>query len=170
LLERGLARADREQGSFRAFLVTLVRRFAVNENERERALVRGGALQHVPLDFADGDDELCASSDTPEQSFDRAWARALLAHTLATLRAEHSGADAVARFAALEPLLVPGAEPPDSASLAATLGVPESTARVIVFRARRRYRDVLRAAVAETLVSREDVDAELAALLAALAG
>jgi RNA polymerase sigma factor (sigma-70 family) len=166
MLERDwLARADPERGSFRAFLVTLVQRFAANELERERALVRGGAVHHVPIGAAAGDGDVePATDETPEQSFDRAWVRALLASTLATLRAEHAHSGSAARFEAVEPHLVPGGDAPDYGALAAAFGVEESTARVIVFRARRRYRDLLRAAVAETLVSRDGVDAELDAL------
>jgi len=170
LVERDwLARADPEQGSFRAFLVTLVRRFAANEHEREQALARGGAVCHLPIALGDGEPGVePAADETPERSFDRAWARALLASALASLRADLGHGPAAARFELLEPHLVPGGNDPDYAALAAAFGVAESTARVIVFRARRRYRDLLRAAVAQTLGSREGVDAELGALLAAL--
>ncbi|MEM9382930.1 MAG: sigma-70 family RNA polymerase sigma factor, partial [Planctomycetota bacterium] len=174
-----LARADSERGSFRAFLVTILRRFVANEAEREAALRRGGGAVRLPfamdLGAEDGADGTAlrgvpepADGDDPEAAFERAWVRALLDRVLESLRAEYAGSGQADRFDHLEPHLVPGDEPPPFDEMAAALGLAVSSCRVAVFRARRRYRDLLRAEVAATLGGSEGVDDELDALLGAL--
>ncbi|MEM1450140.1 MAG: sigma-70 family RNA polymerase sigma factor [Planctomycetota bacterium] len=172
-----LARADAERGSFRAFLVTILRRFVANEAEREAALRRGGGAVRLPFSIDLDDDANGAESqgvpepaddDDPEAAFERAWVRALLERVLERLRAEYASTGQGDRFTHLEPHLVPGDEPPPFDEMAAELGLAVSSCRVAVFRARRRYRDLLRAEVAATLGGSEGVDDELDALLGAL--
>jgi RNA polymerase sigma-70 factor (ECF subfamily) len=57
----------------------------------------------------------------------------------------------------------------DYAALAERLGMTEGAVKVAVHRLRQRYRDRLRALIAETVVSPEDVDEEIRDLFAALA-
>ena len=58
--------------------------------------------------------------------------------------------------------------PPDK--VAARLGLSEPALRVAVHRLRKRYREVLRAEVTQTVADPAEVDAELRHLLAAVAG
>ncbi|MEZ6018010.1 MAG: sigma-70 family RNA polymerase sigma factor [Planctomycetota bacterium] len=170
LLEKDwLARADEARGSFRAFLATLLRRFVANQLEAENALVRGGGERHVPITFdsdAPGTEPVAAL--TPEQSFDRAWIHALLDEVRRQLREEYAAAGLATRFSRLEPYLVPDATRPPFAAMARDMGLVESSCRVAVFRARRRFRDLLRDAIAGTVNGREDVEAELDAFLMSL--
>ena len=164
-----ISRADSERGSFRAFLVTLLRRFAANEAEAAQALKRGGGERFVFLDAGD-DGAIDAPDDaaTPDEAFDRAWVRALLDGVLARLQEEYRTAGQGARFEQLVHHLVPGEKPPPFAAMAEELGLAEASCRVAVFRARRRYRDLLRDGIAGTVGERGEVDDELAALLGVL--
>ena len=94
LLERNdCARADRDRGRFRAFLLASLRNYLANEWDRERAAKRGGGVRLVALDL-DGAEERYALEDgrelTPEAYFDRVWALEVLEKGLALLQAEYA--------------------------------------------------------------------------------
>jgi RNA polymerase sigma factor (sigma-70 family) len=169
VLERDvLARADEARGSFRGFLATALRRFAANEHEAATAEKRGGRVAHVWLDADARGAEPISSDDTPELAFERAWVQALLDDVLQRLRAEYEESGQGHRFERLAPYLVPGEDTPPFADLADELGLAEASCRVAVFRARRRYRDLLRDTIAGTVDGRAGVDEELDLLLNAL--
>jgi RNA polymerase sigma factor (sigma-70 family) len=173
LLEKDyLAQADRERGRFRTFLITAFRHFASKARERERALKRGGGRPNLPLDFEDGESRyLREPSDerTPERLFERRWALTLLDEAMARLRAEHAAAGRGELFEALRGCLgAGGRETGPYAGIGARLGMSEGAVKVAVHRLRRRYRDVLRAAIAETVADPSEVDDEIRHLMEAL--
>ncbi|MEM8712517.1 MAG: sigma-70 family RNA polymerase sigma factor [Planctomycetota bacterium] len=172
LVEKGwVERADEERGSFRTFLVTLLKRFVAGEWQRESTLRRGGGEQHVPLDFDQGGMEPeVGEAGSPEAAFDLEWIRSLLSCVLERLSAEYARTNATERFQVIEPHLVPGDTPPPFREMASKLGLAESSCRVAVFRARRRYRELLRDELASTLSDGRCVDEELEALLGVSAG
>jgi RNA polymerase sigma-70 factor (ECF subfamily) len=173
LLERNaLALADPDRGRFRAFLLTACKNFLNNEWDKQRAQKRGGGRGTLSLDFAQGEERLRlepADHDTPERWYERQWALALLDRVLGLLREEFSSEGRAGQFDRLKNYLG-GQEPATPYSeLAAHLGVSEGAARVIVHRLRRRYRELLRAEIAETVAGEEEIDDEIHRLFAALA-
>jgi RNA polymerase sigma factor (sigma-70 family) len=173
LLEKNdLAAADRTRGRFRTFLLTACQHFLANRHDHETAKKRGGGRTHVPLDFAGADDRYArepAHDDTPERLFDRRWALDLLDRTLAELRAEYEESGRGKLFDALKGTLTGGAGE-GYAELADRLGLTEGAVKVAVHRLRQRYRDRLRAVIAETVEKPEDVDDEVRDLFTALGG
>lgn len=172
LLEKGyLAQADRERGRFRAFLKTAFAHFASKERERARAQKRGGDLLHLSLDFERGEERYrCEPADltTPEDVFERRWALTMLDRVLARLKAEFSEAGKQDTFAALLPFVAGGAPLPTHRETAEALGMTEGAVKVAVHRLRKRYRALLREAVADTVSDPADVDEELHHLIASL--
>ena len=77
LLEgRYLDRADPEKGRFRSFLLTSLKFFVADEEDRQRARKRGGGMV-VPLEFSSGEERYQrepAHDETPERIFERRWA------------------------------------------------------------------------------------------------
>src|SRR2546430_399454 len=70
---RYLDRADPEKGRFRSFLLTSLKFFVADEEDRHRARKRGGGAV-LPLEFSSGEDRYQrqpALDATPEQVFDR---------------------------------------------------------------------------------------------------
>jgi RNA polymerase sigma factor (sigma-70 family) len=171
LLEKNdLAAADRSRGRFRSFLLAACQHFLANRRDYETARKRGGGRAHVPLDFADADGRYSrepAHDDTPERLFDRQWALGLLDRAVAELRAEYEGSGRGKLFDALKECLAGGAEVP-YAELADRLGMTEGAVKVAVHRLRQRYRDRLRAVIADTVAKPEDVDDEIRDLFTAL--
>ncbi len=81
-----LSKVERGRGRFRGFLKAALRNFLSNAHRGERAAKRGGDETFVRLDLADPRLEAAvpaASGRTPEQVFDREWARSLLEGALA---------------------------------------------------------------------------------------
>ncbi len=172
LLERDdLAGLTREGGKFRSFLLTALGHFLANEHERNRALKRGGGQVLISLDEPHAEDRHVlepAHAESPDRLFDRQWALALLEQALRALAEEHAAAGTQEVFVALRPFLTREPEAGEYATVAARLGLAPGTLAVRVHRLRERYRQLVRAAVADTVDSPLEVDAEMRHLLAAL--
>ncbi len=160
LLERSsFTVADPEKGRMRSFLRVAAKRFMINQSERKRAAKRGGGL--IPDSLAV--DELEArlpdtSVRDPEREFDRSWAMVLLENVLTTLESEYEQVGKAEVFAALKPALSPSG---DTTKLGVGLNLNQGAQRVAVHRLRRRYRELLRAAIAETVTDPSEVDGEI---------
>jgi RNA polymerase sigma-70 factor (ECF subfamily) len=174
LLERNwLARADQARGRFRTFLLVAMERFLANEWDKARALKRGGGMPTLPLQLDTAETRYGAEPAdprTPEQSFERRWAIALLDEVLHRLDTEHQAEGKAAQFAALKPCLVGSRDSLPYEQIAQATGLSESAVKVAVHRLRQRYRELLRTEIANTVTSAGDVDIEMRHLFNVLAG
>lgn len=173
LLERGWVRsADRDRGRFRTFLLTALVRFLSKERDKERAEKRGGGRAKLSLDFEAGETRYRlepADEGTPDRLFERRWAMTVLDRVLARLEEEHGDDPArAAKFAALKPLMTASDAAAPYAEVAATLGMSEGAVKVAVHRLRKRYKELLRDEVAQTVSDAATVEQELSDLRAAL--
>lgn len=163
-----LGAARQERGRFRSFLLGSFNHYLSDRRDYECAAKRGGGMVAV-VDSAEVSIEDIAA-ETPDVAFDKAWALALLDVVLARLQQELMEADKAAWFDALSPLLGGRDDVVSQSELAAQLGLSETAFRVALHRLRKRYKDLLRTEVAETLAKPEQVDDELRHLIAALRG
>lgn len=173
LARNGLGVVDRARGRFRSFLLGSLKHFLTNEWDKARAQKRGGHLRIIPLDAPAGEDRLQlepATQSSPDREFDRRWALALLDTVLARLEAEHAGQGRERLFAGLKGTLAGGRGDVPMAHLARELGLSEGAARVAAHRFRSRYRELLRAEIAQTVATPAEVEDELRHLFAVLAG
>lgn len=165
-----LASVRREKGRFRSFLLVAMKRFMADEWDRARAAKRGGGDMTVPLDteVAERQFDPRLAGGTPELAFDREWAMTLLDHTLARLREEFPGPAKQEEYAVLKEYLTAdrGAIPYEE--LALRLQTTPGAARVAVHRLRKRFREIFRDEIAQTVAREEDQEDELRHLLAAL--
>jgi RNA polymerase sigma-70 factor (ECF subfamily) len=168
LLEKNyLKQADRERGRFRTFLLTSAQHYLANEWDRSQALKRGGGIPHISLETEDEEHIYRlepVDNMTPENIFDRRWARTLLRLSFARLQAEMTGPTRMRRFQILAPC-ISGEETAGYRRLAHELEMSESGVKVAVHRLRRRFRDILRTEVARTVGNPEQVDDELRHLM-----
>lgn len=168
------ARADRQKGRFRAFLLASLKNFLADASDRARTLKRGGDQIFLPLHEAQlKDAESCfqtySSTTNEDQIFDRSWAQALVATALEQLSEDYKRQSKERLFGELRIFLTSSAEPlPTYGELAIRLGMTESTLRSHVTRLRARYREALRAEVARTVDTEAEVDEELHELLCVL--
>lgn len=167
-----LRQADPSLGRFRSFLLAALKHFLANERLRLATAKRGGRVPHVPLDLDSAETRFRhepADSGSPDQAYDRQWALAVLAQTLDRLQAEMEQAGRGPLFEALKDALGGDRHAVRYAELGERLGLSETAVKVTVHRLRKRYRELLRAAVADTLADGADADLELRHLQAALA-
>lgn len=165
LLERRwLGAADREKGRFRTFLLTAMERFLSHEQDKARALKRGGGQSLVPIQLDEVETRYGIDPQdtrTPEQAFEHRWALALLDQVLDRLEGEFRARGQAELFAGLKPCLIGGRAEQPYAELATKLGMGEAAVKVAVHRLRQRYRELLRAEIAETVASAAEVDSEM---------
>lgn len=163
-----LADVTRLGGRFRSFLLTVLKRFLANEWNREHAQKRSGGKPLFSIDDtaeARYQRELTEHA-TPETLFERQWAAAVLDQVLARLRDEYAAAGKQALFEQLQNCL-PGAQSQiPYAQIAAAFGLKEAGVRMAAHRLRRRYGELLRAEIAVTVSSPEEIDEEIRYLIA----
>ena len=171
LLEKSwLDAVDRERGRFRSWLLASMQHFLANEWDRAHAQKRGGGVPDVSFDALTAEQRYAlepVDTASPEKLYDRCWALALLDRAFAWLRAEFDTPEKARLFDELKVAIIDGAAP--CAEIAARLGLSETAVKSAAHRLRLRYREVLRAEIADTVPLSADIDDELGRLFAALA-
>ncbi len=173
LERRVVAKADPERGRFRSFLLASLKNFLAHEWEKARAQKRGGRAQMVLLDFATAETRLgqpAAPGDSPDRAFDRQWALSVLDLVLGRLRDEYADSGRDNLFRALKETLSGGRSEIPYRELGARLGLSEGAVKVAAHRLRKRYRELLREEIAQTVAGPDEIEAELRELFAALGG
>jgi RNA polymerase sigma factor (sigma-70 family) len=173
LEKRWLDSADREKGRLRTFLIVALKNFMGKEWRRASAKRRGGGQSQVPFDteFAEGRYTADPSAKlAADETFDKQWALTLLDLTVNRLRSEFAAAGKPDDFEALKGCLMAAHGAIDYPAMAKRLNVNEGAARVAVHRLRKRFRQIYREEISQTLADGADLDGELRHLAAALAG
>lgn len=171
LMERNdLAGLSAERGRFRAFLLAALKHFLANEWDRSVRLKRGGQSQHLSLDWCTADTQFqlaATAAPTPDQAYDREWAVALLGKVVARLEKECVTEGRAQLFQELKVFLTAGKGARSHADAGRRLGMEETAVRVAVHRLRKRYRQLLRDEIAQTVSDAAQVDEEMQALFGA---
>jgi RNA polymerase sigma-70 factor (ECF subfamily) len=171
LLEKNyLAGISSERGKFRAFLLVALKRFLANEWDRARSQKRGGGVMLLSLDWHDADTRYQidpADNLSPDKLYDRVWAVTLLERVITLLRDESGAAGNTKLYEQLKPFLMVGKSDIPYAQAAAALELTEGAVRVAVHRLRRRYREILRGEIAQTLSDPAQAGEEMQALFSA---
>jgi RNA polymerase sigma-70 factor (ECF subfamily) len=171
LARGGLESADPSRGRFRSYLLGAVKHFVSDMRDRERAARRGGGVEILvlenPTDTSPGIEIEDRMMLPPDQVFDRHWALALLDRVLSRLAGEFEQAGKKTQFEILKPWLT-GDNPEPQALTAERLGMNEGAVKVAVHRLRKRYRELMRAEIAQTVGEGGDVGEELRHLIQVL--
>ena len=169
LARRSLSNMTEGKGRFRSFLLAGMRNHMSDERSRATAGKRGGGAAQVSLDAGDaerGYAELAVDSETPERAFERVWAMEIMSRSRVRLAEECTASGKAEVFAALFPDAA--GEPENYAAIGERLGLTETALRSLALRLRRRWRDLIRAELAQTVSSGAALEEELNALRAAL--
>jgi RNA polymerase sigma-70 factor (ECF subfamily) len=161
-----------KKGRFRAFLLAALKHFLANERDKSQRQKRGGGVAPLSLDWQDADaryqidptDQL-----SPDKLYDRAWAMTLLEQVISRLRDECAAEGRGKVFEQLKPFLMASQSAIPYADAATRLGLNEGAARVAVHRLRKRYRELLREEISQTLSDPADAEEEMRALFRAFA-
>jgi RNA polymerase sigma-70 factor (ECF subfamily) len=169
----GFGAADPQRGRFRSYLLGAVKHFLADQRKQAQRARRGSGIAPESLDA--GHDampglQVADHASTPDDTlFDREWALAVMARALQSLAAEFSDAGKSDQFIALKPWLVGDAAALPQAEAGARLGLSESAIKVAIHRLRKRFREVIRAEIAQTMDNPAEVDRELRYLVEVLA-
>ena len=176
LEKRELRRVDPKLGRFRAFLIASVRHFLSNERDREEARKRSPGSPILSLDAEAAEGMYLvepADNATPETLYERKWAATVLERATRRLAAEAAEAverEDARRFSRLRVYLIEDRPGLPYKEAAADLGMTEDAVKVAVHRLRRRFGELLRKEVAQTVQDPADVDDELRYLLGVIGG
>ncbi|GDY19268.1 RNA polymerase subunit sigma-24 [Verrucomicrobiota bacterium] len=173
VLERSsLGGADPARGRFRSYLLGALKHFLTDHRRRAVAAKRGSGSDPVPLSTGTDTSPGCEIPDstTPPSDlvFDRQWALTLLDRSLLALATEFASAAERAQFEALKPWLTGEPGTPQSA-VAAQLGLNENAVKVAIHRLRRRFRELVKSEIAQTVADPAEQRAELEHLIRVLA-
>lgn len=159
VLERELpARADRERGRFRSFLLKSLNHFLSTEWQRTNAQRRGGNTTQLSDDVIES---IPSDAAGPEQAFDQEWARTVVREAMRRLAEEADAAGRGKMFAELRRYLIEAPEPGDYDEIAAKAGIRRNTIAVAVHRLRSRLQELVEEVVADTASNTADVQTEL---------
>jgi DNA-directed RNA polymerase specialized sigma24 family protein len=160
-----------EKGKFRSFLLKSLQHFLADQRDRNTAAKRGGGKPLLPLELEVAE-RLHASerpgSGSPETSFDRRWAVTLLHRAFAAVQAESLAGNKGSQFLELSVFLAAEGNTADYTAVAAKLRMTPGAVAVAVHRLRTRYRECIRAEVAQTVADPSEVAEEMRYLLEVL--
>lgn len=174
LLEKNyVAQADRERGRFRTFLLTALTHFLSDEWDRSQRLKRGGGQEIISLDAASAEERYRLEPADPLDAaklFERRWVTVLFDRVLERLEEEFRDSGKGGLFDRLKGSLLAEETAPGYAQIAAELGHSEAAVKQTVHRMRRRYRELFREEIAQTVAGPDEVDAELRHIFSVVSG
>ena len=172
LLEKNyVAQADRERGRFRTFLLAALTHFLADEWDKTQRLKRGGGREVISFDAASAEeryrlepiDQLDAA-----KLYERRWVTTLFDKVLSRLEQEFRDSGKARLFDALKGSLLADDSALSQTELGAQLGLKEDAVKQTVHRMRRRYRELFREEIAQTVAGPGEVEEELKHLFAVL--
>jgi len=148
-----------------------LKNFLVNEWKRAGRLKRGGGLEFLSIDTNAAEDRYAAEAPdegNPDAEYETRWAITLVEQVLTALRHEFNAADKARLFEELRGFIWGDKSTASYAEIAGHLNLSEGNVKVAVHRLRQRFRELLRAEVANAVARPEDIDGELRHLIGVL--
>jgi RNA polymerase sigma factor (sigma-70 family) len=169
LLGKGyLGQVDQGKGRFRSFLLASFKHYLSDQRDHQRAAKRGGGKTILSIDAQTADElyQLEPISElTAEGIFERRWALTVLDQARGKLRKEYVAAGKAELHAQIRIFEAGDVGVPSYAELAGRLGITESAVKSAAHQLRRRFRELVRAEIAQTVREPGDVDDEIRHLL-----
>jgi RNA polymerase sigma-70 factor (ECF subfamily) len=172
----GFAGANQDRGRFRSYLLGALKHFLIEARQRAHRQKRGGGIAPESLDalheMDSGENAAFQVRDhttiQPDINFDREWALEILRRALLALEAELTAKGKRDHFQILQPSLVGEAVALPVAEAARRLKMTEGALKVAMHRLRKRFGELVRSEIAQTLRDPALAEEELAHLIAAL--
>ena len=172
LLEKNyVAQADRERGRFRTYLLAALTNFLADERDKARRLKRGGGREIISFDAASAEERYRlepADQLDAAKLYERRWVTTLFDKVLARLEEEFRDSDKRELFDGLKSSLLAEESGSSYAQLGERLGLKEDAVKQAVHRMRRRYRELFREEIAQTVDGPGEVEDELKHVFAVL--
>jgi RNA polymerase sigma-70 factor (ECF subfamily) len=171
LSKDSLTNVNPEAGKFRSYLLVCLKHYLSNERRRGQAQRRGAGVPFVRLDRDEAETRYLAEpadNVTPDVLYERRWAFEVLDRVLANLREEYSRRNKSALFDDLRGLLPGEGASISRANLSIRHGMSAGAMDVAIHRFRQRFGTLLRAQVAQTVSSADEIEPELRYLISVL--
>ncbi len=170
----GFDGAAPERGRFRSYLLGALKHFLADQRAHARRLKRGGDVSPDSLD-APGETDTSPGLSVADPGavprdavFDRDWALTVMDRALVALQKEFAEAGKAVQFETLKPWLMGDTSSSSQSDAARRLDLTEGAVKVTIHRLRKRFREVVRANIAQTLADPALVDEELRHLVETL--
>lgn len=163
-----VAKAARERGRFRSFLMSSVENFLHNVHARNQARKRGGGIPLLSLNGQDAESCYLAEptdESDPAKAFEQRWASTVLQTVLQRLRNEFDESGRGELFEALHAHLWGDDECVPYPQLAERFGLTIANVKTTAYRLRQRYRELLREEIAHTISQPGEIDEEIRYLM-----
>lgn len=172
MLDKGyLDRVEANGGKFRSFLLVALKRFVRDQRDRDRATKRGGGLRKLSINLGSAEERYTmepATDLSPDRIYDKSWALAVLDRTMVNLEAESARTGKLASFKSLKLYLGGDPNVAPYSQVAVDLSMTEGAVKMAVCRLRRRYRELLRDEIAQTVATQDQIEEEIQDLFVAL--
>jgi RNA polymerase sigma-70 factor (ECF subfamily) len=158
-----LARVEPKSGKFRSFLLASLNHFVSDHLDKERRQKRGGDKRILSLDAASEARyglEPVEEAD-PQRIFERRWALTVVETALQRLQAETASAGKGALFDRLKPALIGDPVPATYSEVGRSLDLSEGAVKVAAHRLRRRFRELFRQEIAQTVSQPNEIEEEI---------
>jgi RNA polymerase sigma-70 factor (ECF subfamily) len=169
LAGHSIARADPQLGRFRTFLLGALKHFLIDAQRQANALKRGGGLEIISFEETQAEERYQlepVENRTADKIFDQRWTVVLLEAAAARLHEEFSAANKERQFEVLKPFLSSEGDENAYAQAGTELNRSPKTVAVAVHRIRRRFRYLVRSAIADTVSTPDEVEEEYRSLFA----
>ena len=158
--------ADQKKGRFRSYLLGALKHYLAEDHRNKGRLKRGGNIKHQSLDEpateATSSPQLTdPTSSIPDSYFDREWALALMDRGLRTVEATFTKSGKPLHFKTLKPWLMGDSTTLCQASAAVALNLSPGAIKVSIHRLRKAFADAIRAEIAQTVDTPEEISQEL---------
>lgn len=161
-------RGDPEKGRFRSFLLKALKEFLLDKRDWENTAKRGGGVAMLSLEESVVEERYLAEACTDmhiERIFDRRWGFAVLAAAREKLRRECSLCGKTDLFECITQLSEERNVNVSYADVAARVGMSVAAFKPAVCRMRRRYGELVREEIAQTVSDPAEIRAEIVYLL-----
>ncbi len=177
LASGGVAKAEAGRTRFRSYLLGALKHFLADERKQSQRLKRGGGVLVESLDAPSAAGSTTfpglqvedPSALPPDTLFDREWALTVMQRALVALQREFDAAAKSQDFDVLKPWLVGTTDALSHREAAAQLKTTEGALKVAIHRFRKRFREIIRSELAQTVHSPAEVEEELRYLAETLA-
>ena len=153
-----------EKGRLRTWLLACAEHLRLDELKKMRRQKRGGGQPIISWDAVEAEKRYQlepAETYTPEDHFNRAWAKAVMQSALDTLKEELASVNKRDRFETLKGFLTGEGALGSYAEAAARLGVSEQAVKGTMQRWRNRLRGLVQEEIRRTVRSESEVDDEI---------
>ena len=174
LIERETIQSiQHEDSRLRSFLLGCLKQMLSDQSRHANTQRRGGQSPHVSFDEMRAEERYALEPQDhrdPETLFAHAWARDLFTTVRDKLKTSFTKSRRPEVFDALLPFVSLEEDPPSYRDIAKKIGSSEASCRILVFRLREKFRELLKAEIALTADSPEEIGHEMAWLRGVLAG